>query len=115
MDIISKREPPKATKESVLMLVKQIPPGKVVTYGMVANQLGFITRTVGWIMASLSEFDMMSVPWHRVVGAGGTIPALKYGFRGEEQIRRLMEEGIECTGSKLTLNSDSYYIFNRNN
>jgi methylated-DNA-protein-cysteine methyltransferase related protein len=89
MELITKRKPPKITKNLVLTLVGTVPFGKVVTYGMVANELGYIARTVGWIMASLSEEEMISVPWHRVIGSGGAIPALKYGFRGEEQIRRL--------------------------
>jgi methylated-DNA-protein-cysteine methyltransferase related protein len=115
MELITKREPPKITKNLVLTLVGTVPFGKVVTYGMVANELGYIARTVGWIMASLSEEEMVSIPWHRVIGAGGTLPALKFGFRGEEQIRRLEEEGFAWGKSKLLVEKNQWYEFPNQN
>jgi methylated-DNA-protein-cysteine methyltransferase related protein len=114
MNTISKREPPKATKEAIIALVRDIPHGKVVTYGMVANHLGYIARTVGWIMASLSEEDMVTTPWHRVIGAGGTLPTLKYGFRGEEQIHKLEQEGFVWDKNKLTIKKDQWFEFKNN-
>ncbi|NJL97148.1 cysteine methyltransferase [Candidatus Gracilibacteria bacterium] len=89
------REPSRKIKDKVLNAVNQIPYGNVVTYGMVGDHVGLIARTVGWIMASLNDEEMKKVPWHRVVGAGGTIPAIKYGFRGQVQIDRLIKEGFK--------------------
>jgi methylated-DNA-protein-cysteine methyltransferase related protein len=106
-----KSEPPKLTKESIIGLVQKVPHGKVVTYGMVAKELGFIARTVGWIMASLSEEEMILVPWQRVIGTGGTIPALKYGFRGEEQIRRLENEGFAWNKNRLIIKENQWFKF----
>ena len=84
-------------KAPVLEQVSRIPSGCVVTYGDIAKHIGVTARTVGWVMASLSEEEMTRYPWHRVVGAGGTIPALKYGFRGQVQINLLKNEGLEFT------------------
>ena len=91
------KQPSQPLKQKVIEIVNQIPRGVVVTYGDVGDYLGFIARTVGWIMASLTEEEMETVPWARVVGANGTIPALKYGFRGNMQIEILKDEGLEFT------------------
>ena len=94
---MSEKTPSSRVKTPVLEQVSRIPCGLVVTYGDIANRLGIAARTVGWVMASLSEEEMTRYPWHRVVGAGGTIPALKYGFRGQVQINLLKDEGLEFT------------------
>ncbi len=93
------RIPSPTLKEKVLNQVSSIPSGMVVTYGDIANHTNLIARTVGWIMASLTDKEMELVPWHRVVGSNGTIPALKYGFRGNIQIEMLKDEQIEFTKS----------------
>jgi methylated-DNA-protein-cysteine methyltransferase-like protein len=97
------RKPPEKLKEKVITLVNTIPSGKVVTYGMVGDNLGIIARTVGWIMASLNEEEMNTVPWQRVIGSGGTIPALKFGFRGQVQIDILKKEGLKFNKNKVIL------------
>jgi methylated-DNA-protein-cysteine methyltransferase related protein len=103
------RLPPQKTKKLVINIVKQIPCGKVMTYGEVADHIGVIARTVGWIMATLSDEEMTRVPWHRVVGANGAIPALKYGFRGEVQIQRLEEEGFKFGKTRLEVKKDQWF------
>jgi methylated-DNA-protein-cysteine methyltransferase related protein len=103
------RLPPQKTKEVVLNIVNQIPHGKVMTYGGVADQIGIIARTVGWIMATLSDEEMEKVPWHRVIGTNGSIPALKYGFRGEVQIQRLEEEGLKFGKTRLEVGKEQWF------
>ena len=93
------KTPSPKVKAPILEQVSRIPRGCVVTYGDIANHLGIVARTVGWVMAGLSEEEMSQYPWWRVVGAGGTIPALKYGFRGQVQINLLKDEGLEFTES----------------
>lgn len=58
--------------EAVLDLVEQIPPGRVMTYGMVAEVVGRRLgrggpRQVGAVMATAGG----AVPWWRVVNASG--------------------------------------------
>lgn len=79
----------------VLALARQIPAGRVTTYGTLARLAGSprSAREVGRAMATLSPED--GVPWWRVVGAGGRIslgPPC-----AAEQAARLREEGIPVT------------------
>jgi len=57
--------------EQVLAIVEQIPPGRVTTYGAIADLVGWGgPRRVGSVMSSLGGL----VPWWRVVRADGTLP-----------------------------------------
>ena len=57
--------------EAVLALVEQVPPGRVTTYGALADRLGRGgPRQVGGVMASQGG----GVPWWRVIRADGTVP-----------------------------------------
>jgi alkylated DNA nucleotide flippase Atl1 len=57
--------------EAVLSLVEQVPPGRVVTYGLIADHLGRGgARHVGKVMS----IDGNAVPWWRVVRADGSLP-----------------------------------------
>jgi len=57
--------------EGVYEIVKDIPLGRVVSYGQIARMLGNPrgARTVGWAMANCPE----DLPWQRVVMADGSI------------------------------------------
>ncbi len=57
---------------AVLLVVAEIPRGRVMTYGDVASELGSRgARAVGRVMAT----EGSSVPWWRVVHADGRPPA----------------------------------------
>lgn len=57
--------------EAVLAFVETIPPGKVVTYGFIADHLDRGgPRRVGRVMATEGH----GVPWWRVVKANGALP-----------------------------------------
>lgn len=80
--------------EAVYRYVRSIPPGKVVTYGQVADGVtgvALTARQVGAIMTYVPK----DVPWQRVVGAGGRLPIAKRGPELEQRQRRLLEqEGV---------------------
>jgi methylated-DNA-protein-cysteine methyltransferase-like protein len=59
--------------DPVYRLVKQIPRGRVLTYGDVARALRLPggARTAGRAMAASPQGQ--GIPWHRVVGAGGKL------------------------------------------
>jgi len=87
--------------EQVYRLVRQVPPGKVTSYGTIAHILGNprAARTVGWALHSLppSEGDARggSVPWQRVINSRGRI-STSCEEHGEGLQRALLEaEGIE--------------------
>ena len=74
--------------------IRQIPRGKVATYGQVAAAAGypFYHRHV----AQLLHREGQTLPWQRVVGAGGAIK-LRYEA-AMEQRTRLEMEGIRFRG-----------------
>jgi methylated-DNA-protein-cysteine methyltransferase related protein len=61
------------TWEPVYKLVKQIPRGRVTTYGALAKALKLRggARTAGRAMAATPSGK--AIPWHRVVGSGGKL------------------------------------------
>lgn len=84
--------------------VRAIPHGRVATYGEVARLLGLTrgARAVGWALRALSPHIEKTVPWHRVVGAGGRI-SLRDGPGAEVQKRRLIREGVRFQGERVDL------------
>jgi methylated-DNA-protein-cysteine methyltransferase-like protein len=76
--------------------VKEVPFGKVVSYGQVAAEVRANARTVGWAMANITD---STIPWHRVVGADG---GLRIGRRSPDLMllqRSLLEkEGVLANG-----------------
>ena len=83
-------------RESVYLLVRRIPVGRVVTYGQVAAILGHprAARAVGSALRYLPSNDLRRVPWQRVINAAGKI-SLRDFYHPELQRRLLEEEGIE--------------------
>lgn len=82
----------------VLSLVRRIPPGRVSTYGEVAEFAGRprAGRAVGNIMRDCRSAD---VPCHRVVAAGGLLG----GYGGREHMKRslLLAEGVAVHGKRV--------------
>ena len=75
-------------------LVRQIPVGKVATYGQVAEVVGGCTaRMVGYAMAALPEKS--DVPWQRVINFKGKVSPHGAGFGTWMQEQLLKEEGVE--------------------
>jgi len=83
--------------DQVYAVVRQIPPGKVTSYGQVAALLGHprAARTVGWALAALREQEEPDVPWQRVINAQGRVSIRNLEHAPEEQQMLLEAEGIE--------------------
>jgi methylated-DNA-protein-cysteine methyltransferase-like protein len=90
--------------ERVYELVRAIPRGRVATYGQVARLLGVPrgARAVGWALRGLPRRLERSVPWHRVVGAGGRV-APRSGPGPLLQRRRLTQEGVRFVRNRVDL------------
>jgi len=75
-------------------IIKQIPRGKVATYGQIAAFAGSprAARQVVRLLHSSSRKDKL--PWHRVINSQGKI-SLKPGFGYEEQRKLLEREGVK--------------------
>lgn len=83
--------------DQVYAVVRQIPPGKVTSYGQVAALLGHprAARTVGWALAALREQEQPDVPWQRVINAQGRVSIRNLEHAPEEQQLLLEAEGVE--------------------
>ncbi len=81
--------------ERVYRLVRQIPPGKVTSYGAIASMLGHsrAARVVGWALHSLPEGS--DVPWHRVINSRGRISTSCREHSADLQRALLEAEGVE--------------------
>lgn len=88
--------PPTPYARLVLDAVDRIPPGKVMTYGDVAELVGRGSpRTVGTVLADHGR----EVPWQRVVQASGR-PAEPHV---QEALRLLAAEGCPVVGERVDL------------
>jgi methylated-DNA-protein-cysteine methyltransferase related protein len=82
--------------ELVYEVVRQVPKGRVTTYGAVANCLGtkLSARMVGWAMNGAGKLRP-KVPAHRVINRNGMLSG-KHHFATPTQMQELLEkEGIK--------------------
>jgi len=88
--------------EKVYNLVKEIPLGKVTTYGILAKKAGMNSpRLVGKILHN--NPDPLTIPCHRVVNSKGEL-AKSFAFGGiKGQEEKLREEGIEVKNGRTDL------------
>ena len=88
-------------KENVYEFVRNIPHGKVATYGQIALHLGNrnFARVVGNSLHS--NPDPEPIPCHRVVNSKGQL-SRSYAFGGIEAQRRLLvSEGVVFTNEQV--------------
>lgn len=81
--------------QKVYEVCKQIPEGRVTSYGAIAKYLGAAksARMVGWAMNSSKNIE--DVPAHRVVNRNGMLTG-KSHFGGSDAMQQLLQnEGIE--------------------
>ncbi len=90
-------QPSPSFNAQVYALVRCIPPGKVLSYGRVAEMLGVPhgAREVGWALSALKRTrNEPPVPWHRVLNAQGRISIKGSPEAALEQRLRLEAEGV---------------------
>lgn len=78
--------------EDVFDVVRQIPRGRVTSYGAIAGYLGtrMSARMVGWAM-NASHNNLPAVPAHRVVNRNGMLTG-KYHFATPTLMQELLEK-----------------------
>lgn len=95
---------PKADKnffEKVYTIVRQIPEGRVTSYGAIARCIGSpqSARMVGWAMNASHAVE--DVPAHRVVNRKGLLTG-KHHFDGTNLMQQLLEnEGVEVIDNQI--------------
>ena len=82
------------SRERIYAVVRRIPPGKVATYGQVAELAGLRgqARQVGYALNALTADSR--IPWHRVINAQGKIVLSDAAGSATTQRIRLMREGV---------------------
>lgn len=92
----SSAKPPFAV--AIASVIRQIPRGRVSTYGAVAEAAGY-PRCARHVSKVLNQVP--GLPWQRVLGAGGRISLPgEYGF---EQRFLLESEGVRFRGRRADL------------
>ncbi len=80
--------------QKVYAIARQIPCGRVTSYGAIAKHLGAArsARMVGWAMNASHNTD--DIPAHRVVNRKGLLTG-KHHFQGTNLMQQLLEnEGV---------------------
>ncbi|MBA7681120.1 DNA base-flipping protein [subsurface metagenome] len=77
----------------VIKIIKNIPSGKVLTYGRIAKLAGNpqAARQVSWLLHSSTK--KYNLPWHRVINSLGKISMKSFDDR-EYQKHLLEKEGV---------------------
>ena len=99
--------------EKVYDAAREIPYGKVSTYGAIAAKIGSpkAARMVGWAMNG-SHAAFPPVPAHRVVNRNGLLTG-KNHFEYPEKLEELLEEeGIMVRNNKIIDFKEVLYVFN---
>ena len=94
-------------KEKIYDLAKQIPKGKVATYGQLAAMAGAkgAARAVGMCMRTNKTPETM--PCHRVVASNGALTG--YAFGGVHKKKEILEqEGVKFIGDKVDLSASQW-------
>lgn len=87
----------------VWQIVRQIPPGRVSSYGQIASMIppppGYDPLRYGhvrarWVGTAMRLSVGSELPWHRVINSQGTISNLPFPGAREEQRHRLETEGV---------------------
>lgn len=87
--------------QKVYEVARQIPEGRVTSYGAIAKYLGMArsARMVGWAMNGAGNVE--GVPAHRVVNRIGLLTG-KHHFDGTNLMQQLLEnEGIEVVDNQI--------------
>ncbi len=97
-------------KTDLIAIVNQIPSGKVVSYGQVAEQLCLqfdITtsgRLVGRMLSSMTQDERNKLPRQRVINKQWIISTLKLGEKWLIQIALLKGEWVEVNNGVVDMN-----------
>lgn len=83
----------KKYRERVYKIVRQIPKGRLMTYGQIAEILGegYTARTIGYTMHGADE---ESIPWQRVINSQGACSTGRMTMPVNLQQQMLESEGV---------------------
>jgi len=90
-------------REALWQVLAAIPPGRVCSYGTLAQLagLGRGARLVGRWLGQLP--DDTTLPWHRVLNSQGRLSLPADHPTGQEQARRLLDEGVIIRNRRVNM------------
>jgi methylated-DNA-protein-cysteine methyltransferase-like protein len=95
--------PADARRTALYLTLAQVPEGRVVSYGQLAELAG-LGRAARWVGRALSQLpEGSSLPWHRVLGADGRLSLPVGSASGDEQRARLRAEGLTITNNRVDI------------
>ena len=89
--------------ERVYELTKQIPPGKVATYGQIAGMISSPRAAIIVGQALHLADNKIKLPWQRVINSKGMISTTCLDHPKEQQAYLLQKEGVEVINGKIDL------------
>lgn len=92
-----------ARRMALYVTLAQVPEGRVISYGQLAELAG-LGRAARWVGRTLSQLpEGSSLPWHRVLGAGGRLSLPAGSASGDEQRARLRAEGLTIMNNRVNM------------
>jgi methylated-DNA-protein-cysteine methyltransferase-like protein len=87
--------------EKIYEVTRNVPKGKVTTYGAIACYIGSpgAARMVGWAL-NAKKHTLGSIPAHRVVNRKGLLTGSKY-FPANNMAELLINEGVEVENNQI--------------
>src|SRR3954465_14017179 len=98
-----KTSTPESKANLILAAVRQIPRGKVSSYGQIAAVAGLprCARLVGTVLRTYP--NTRGLPWHRVINSSGRI-SFPLGSEAYVRQRKLLErEGVVFVGERVSI------------
>lgn len=82
--------------QQVYAITKQIPRGRVTSYGRIAAIIGKPrgARVVGYALSAIPKETLSEIPWQRVINSRGMISFKGDTFRAQLQKKLLEDEGV---------------------
>jgi methylated-DNA-protein-cysteine methyltransferase-like protein len=89
--------------QNVIHIIRNIPKGKVLTYGFIARLAGNprAARQVSWILHSSSK--KYHLPWHRVISSNGSLSMKSIEDKQYQKQLLELEEVIFLDNFKINL------------
>ena len=89
--------------DRIYAVVRQVPHGRVATYGQVARLAGLPRRArlVGYALHAAP--DGLQLPWHRIINASGRISLPRESGHYDYQKALLVAEGVTFRSERIDL------------
>ncbi len=110
-------ESPSSTSSSIFEVIyekiKEVPYGKVSSYGAIAKAIGRprAAQVVGWALGGLDRPN--EIPWQRIVNKEGRLSIVNRKVGPEDQKRLLTMEGVSVRESAegYFVEGDVWHVF----